>query len=282
MGSTRWRSERRHNGAMPRPPRPQVDPPPDGLRRFAALIAYDGAAFHGFAANPGVSTVAGTIDEALSKVLSLDIVSTCAGRTDAGVHGWGQVISFDGPAGVDTARVQHSLNRMLGPAIVVRDLSEVTPEFDARFSAESRTYRYRILNRPFGDPFEHHLQWHVPESLDIAAMRSAARHLVGEHDFASFCRKKMVRVDDIEVEADLTREVLAIDIDTDGDVIDLWLTANAFCHQMVRSITGTLVEVGLGKRSATSLPETIAARDRHAAGALAPPQGLTLWSVSYG
>lgn len=276
------RSEPRHNGVMPRPPRPQATPPPDGLHRFAALVAYDGAAFHGFAANPEVATVAGTIDAALSRVLSHEIVSTCAGRTDAGVHGWGQVISFDGPAGVDTGRVQHSLNRMLGPSIVVRDLSEVTPEFDARFSAESRTYRYRILNHPVGDPFHHHLHWHVADQLDVEAMREGAAHLVGEHDFASFCRKKIVRIDDREVEADLTREILVIDIESDDDVVDLWLTANAFCHQMVRAITGTLVEIGLGKRTAASLPATIDARDRHAAGTLAPPQGLTLWSVAYG
>ena len=267
---------------MPRPPRPEIAPPPAGISRYAVLVAYDGAAFHGFAANPGVATVAGAIDGALSQVLSTEIQTTCAGRTDAGVHGWGQVLSFDGPADIDGGRVAHSLNRMLGPSIVIRDLSAVTDDFDARFSAESRTYRYRLLNRPFSDSFHHHVVWHVPDPLDLDAMRTAAAHLVGEHDFASFCRKKMVRVDDVEVEADLTREVLAIDLDIDGDVIDLWLTANAFCHQMVRSITGTLVEVGLGKRGATSLPATIAARDRHAAGALAPPHGLTLWSVSYG
>lgn len=253
------------------------------MSRYAALVAYDGAAFHGFAANPGVETVAGAIDGALSRVLSTDIQTTCAGRTDAGVHGWGQVLSFDAPTGIDVGRVAHSINRMLGPSIVIRDLSAVTDEFDARFSAERRTYRYRLLNRGHGDPFQHHLVWHVPEPLDLDAMRTAAAPLIGEHDFSSFCRKKMVLVDGIEVEADRTREIHRIEVVTEpDDVVDVWLTANAFCHQMVRAIVGTLVEVGLGKRSAASIPDTIAARDRHAAGALAPPQGLTLWSVSYG
>ena len=146
-----------HNGPVPRPPRPEIAPPPPGQSRYAALVAYDGGAFHGFAANPDVETVAGAIDTALSQVLSADIRTTCAGRTDTGVHGWGQVVSFDGPSHIDTGRVQHSLNRMLGPRIVVRDLSAVTDDFDARFSAESRTYRYRVLNRPVGDPFHHDL-----------------------------------------------------------------------------------------------------------------------------
>ena len=253
------------------------------MSRYAVLVAYDGAAFHGFAANPGVATVAGAIDGALSQVLSTEIQTTCAGRTDAGVHGWGQVLSFDGPADIDGGRVAHSLNRMLGPSIVIRDLSAVTDDFDARFSAESRTYRYRLLNRPFSDPFHHHVVWHVPEVLDLDAMRTAAAHLIGEHDFSSFCRKKMVLVDGLEVEADLTREIHRIEVVTElDDVVDVWLTANAVCHQMVRAIVGTLVEVGVGKRESGSIPATVAARDRHAAGALAPPQGLTLWSVAYG
>ncbi len=267
---------------MPRPPRPEVAPPPPGLRRFAAVLAYDGAAYHGFAANPGVETVAGAVDAALGRILACDIRVTCAGRTDAGVHGWGQVVSFDGPRDADVDRLQHSLNRMLAPSIVVRDLSPVTDDFDARFSAEGRTYRYRILNRGHGDPFLHHLSWHVPGALDLGAMEAAAGHLVGEHDFSSFCRRRTVLVDGEHVEADLTREVHRIDVVTEpGDLVDLWLTANAFCHQMVRAITGTLVEVGLGRRDASSIPATIAARDRHTAGALAPPQGLTLWSVTY-
>lgn len=245
------------------------------------MVAYDGAAFHGFAANPGVATVAGAIDDAISRVTGAEVQSSCAGRTDSGVHGWGQVISFDVPDDTDAPQLQHRLNRILGPAIVVRDVSPVTGDFDARFSAQSRTYRYRILNRPHDDPFTHHLSWHVTGALDVAAMRVAATHLVGEHDFASFCRKKMVMVGGVEQEADLTREVLEIEILPDGDLIDVWLTANAFCHQMVRSIVGTLVEVGLLKRSIDSIPATIAARDRRAAGALAPPHGLTLWSVAY-
>lgn len=268
---------------MPRPPRPEIARPPQGSGRYAAVVAYDGGAYRGFAANPGVDTVAGTIDGALSKILNATTVTTCAGRTDAGVHGWGQVISFDGPVDLDVGRVQHALNRLLSPAIVIRDLSAVTDDFDARFSAESRTYRYRILNRRLGDPFHHHLVWQVADRLDRDAMQAGATHLIGEHDFSSFCRKKVVLVDGRDVAADLTREILAIDVVAEpDDIVDLWLTANAFCHQMVRSITGTLVEVGLGKRPASSVPAIIAARDRQAAGALAPPHGLTLWAVGYG
>ena len=160
-------------------------------------------------------------------------------------------------------------------------LDPVTDDFDARFSATARTYRYRILNHPQGDPFIRHLSWHVIDTLDVAAMRAGAAHLVGEHDFASFCRKRLVVIDGEEREADLTREVHRIDIEHTRELMDVWLTANAFCHQMVRAITGTLVEVGRGRRDADSVPATLAARDRAAAGALAPPRGLTLWSVAY-
>lgn len=246
------------------------------------MVAYDGAAFHGFAANPGVPTVAGSLDGALARVLGRDIRVTCAGRTDAGVHAQGQVISFDGPAELDTGGLQHSINRMLGPSIAVRELSAAHASFDARFSARSRTYRYRVLNRDVPDPFLAATAWHVTAALDVEAMTAAGRDLVGEHDFSSFCRRRTVAVDGRETEADLTREVLDIEWRRGPDgVVDHWISATAFCHQMVRSITGTLVEVGLGKRARDSMPEVLAARDRHAAGALAPPHGLTLWSVGY-
>lgn len=252
------------------------------MARFRALVAYDGGEFHGFAPNEGVATIGGALNEALGRVTGTPVAVACAGRTDTGVHGLGQVISFDAPDDVDPARIQHSINRMLGPTIAVRDLGVAADDFDARFSAKSRTYRYRILNRAVPDPFLRTTTWHLPGDLDLAAMNDAARALVGEHDFASFCRKKVVTVDGVELEADLTREVRSIRwARAEDDLVDHWITATAFCHQMVRAITGTLVEVGLGRRAGDSLAATLAARDRQAAGALAPPHGLTLWSVEY-
>lgn len=268
---------------MSRPSTPAVEAPDPGDRRYRALVAYDGAAFHGFAANPGVATVGGTLATSLQRILGYQPALTCAGRTDRGVHAWGQVVSFDAADTVDCQKLQRSLNAMCAPAIVIRELDAAAPDFDARFSANQRTYRYRVLNRPWPDPFLHATTWHVPHNLDIDAMNAAGHHLVGEHDFSSFCRKRTVTVAGEAVEASLTRKVVSLEWRAgEDDIIELWVSATAFCHQMVRAITGTLVEVGSGKRSVASLPDTLAARDRHHAGALAPPDGLTLWSVDYG
>lgn len=259
-----------------------ISPPGEGLQRYWALVAYDGSEYHGFAPNPDVPTVGGTLAQAIGQVVGSPVEITCAGRTDAGVHAWGQVVSFDAPADVDCERLRRSVNRMCGPSVVLREVTPAPDDFDARFSARSRTYRYRVLNREVPDPFLHQLTWHVGQPLDVEAMNAAGRHLVGKHDFASFCRKRKVMVGGVEVEASLVRDVLSVEWRRAGDdLVDLWITATAFCHQMVRAITGTLVEVGLGKRSVDSVAEALAARDRHAAGVLAPPQGLTLWEVAY-
>ena len=253
------------------------------------LVAYDGAAFHGFAPNDGVPTVGGILAAALSRIVGSDVELTCAGRTDTGVHGWGQVVSFNAPP-LDPRRIQRSLNGMCAPGIVVRSIAQAADDFDARFSAQSRTYRYRVLNREVPDPHLHTATWHVWDELDLDAMNQAGQDLVGEHDFASFCRKRMVTVDGQEIEATLAREVLSVqwgrslpqfDGDPGADIIELWVSATAFCHQMVRAITGTLVDVGRGRIAVDAIPSIIEARDRSAAGGLAPPQGLTLWSVAY-
>lgn len=267
---------------MSRPPAPAVPSPPDGAVRYRITLAYDGAAFHGFAPNPGVATVVGTLVQAMGRILGHEPALAMAGRTDAGVHGWGQVVSFDAPP-MDTVRFQRSINGLCGPAIVVRSIEQTPDDFDARFSARSRTYRYRVLNRAVPDPFLRAVTWHVHEPLDLVAMNAGASHLLGEHDFASFCRKKKVTVGEDEIEASLVRDVVSAQWrEADDDVVELWITATAFCHQMVRSITGTLVDVGLGRIEASAVPAILAARDRNAAGRVAPPHGLTLWSVDYG
>ena len=268
--------------AVVKPAPPEVAPPDEGLQRWRALVAYDGAPFHGFAANPGVATVAGTLQDALARVLGRPIELDCAGRTDRGVHAWGQVVSFDAPIDVDPLALRRSLNRLCAPSIVVRDLSGASDRFDARFSACSRTYRYQVLNRDVPDPFLRHTTWHLPHELDLQAMNTAGAHLLGEHDFSSFCRKKLVHVDGEEIAASLVRDVLSLEwVSQPDDLMVCWITASAFCHQMVRAITGTLVDVGRGRIGPDMLPDILAARDRRAAGALAPARGLTLWSVQY-
>src|SRR5690348_2544472 len=153
------------------------------------LVAYEGSGFHGFALQPGVPTVAGAICAALERALRHTVELTCAGRTDSGVHAWGQVVSFEAREDMDPVALQRALNKTLRPAIVIREC-DVAPEgFDARRSATGRRYRYTIRNHPVADPFSAHTAWDVTEPLDLAAMRLACDPLIGEHDFSSFCRR---------------------------------------------------------------------------------------------
>jgi tRNA pseudouridine38-40 synthase len=252
-----------------------------GAVRLRLLVAYDGTSFRGFAAQDGVRTVGGTLAEALARVVGHPVGLTCAGRTDAGVHAWGQVVTcdVDARAAGDPARLQGSLNRLCGPEIVVRDLGQAPPDFDARFSATARTYRYTVLTTPVPDPFRTRTVWHVPGPLDLRAMWLACDPLIGEHDFASFCRAG-VRADGTP--APLVRRVHdARWVDLGDGVLQFRIRAGSFCQQMVRALVGTLVEVGRGRRRAGEMTGILAARDRSAAGQLAPPTGLCLWAVEY-
>ncbi|HET6833711.1 MAG TPA: tRNA pseudouridine(38-40) synthase TruA [Acidimicrobiales bacterium] len=250
--------------------------------RVRMTIAYDGSGFHGFAPNPGVRTVGGTLGEAIRKVTRAPVELTCAGRTDTGVHAWGQVVSFDLPADrFDPRALARSLNRLLSPAIVVRDLGPAPDDFDARRSAVGRTYRYTVVNRPEPDPFLARLAWHVANPLAIELLRLGCDPLVGEHDFSAFCRKPRHR-DREGGEASLVRQVRRASWTDMGDgVLRFEIEANAFCHQMIRSLVGTLVDVGLARKHAGELLGILAGRDRSKASALAPAQGLCLWAVSY-
>lgn len=243
--------------------------------RFALTVAYLGSGFHGFAAQPGHKTVGGALSAALERHLRHAVDLTCAGRTDSGVHAWGQVVSFDARADADPLRMTVSVNRALRPKVVVRD-ARVAPEgFDARRDATGRRYRYTVLNTPSADPFMAATAWHVPRTLDLRAMQLSCDPLYGEHDFSSFCRRPPA--------GSLVRRVReAAWHDAGGGVLLFEIEASSFCHQMVRSLVGTMVEIGVGKRRAGEMAGILRARDRGAAGQLAPPHGLCLWEVSYG
>ncbi|MCU1352632.1 MAG: tRNA pseudouridine(38-40) synthase [Acidimicrobiales bacterium] len=249
--------------------------------RVRLTVAYDGRPFHGFAPNDGVQTVAGTLTAAISTYLGHPVVLTCAGRTDRGVHARAQVVSFDAQAdGLDLAALRRAVSKMCGPAVVVTEAAEAAPDFDARFDATARRYRYVVLNRPVADPFLAPTSWHVEAPLSVPAMVLACDPLIGEHDFAAFCRRPK-RSDGIE--ASLVRRVTAAEWHDDGDgLLRFEIEASAFCHQMVRSIVGTLVDVGRGRRRAGDLTGIIRSGERAAAGDLAPPHGLMLWLVRYG
>lgn len=265
------------------PERPRVLPPPPGSRRVRLTVAYDGTDFRGFAAQPGVPTVAGVLTDAIMRVTGETIELVCAGRTDAGVHAHGQVVSFDLAAAhcdaAGLARLATAVTKLCGPSVVVREVGVAPDEFDARHSATSRTYRYSVLASPVPDPFRVRTTWHVPVPLDLRAMTLACDPLIGEHDFSSFCRAA-TRADGTP--APLVRRVIdARWVALDEDLLQFRITASSFCHQMVRAVVGTLVEVGRGRRRAGEIMGILAARDRHAAGQLAPPTGLCLWEVGY-
>lgn len=240
-------------------------------------LAYDGTGFHGYARQRGLRTVQGELETALATLLGFEVSTAVAGRTDAGVHARGQVVTFtvdpeDGRP-LDTDRIRRGLAGILRPEIGVFACSTAPEGFNARFSAIWRRYRYLIDTGPAADPLTRSYAWHVDRRLDVEAMHSVASVLVGEHDFSAFCRSVEGRSN--------VRRVTELTVTGTGDAIEIWARANAFCHQMVRSIVGYLYDVGRGFSDGGLVEEVVATGDRSAVATVAPPHGLTLWAVGY-
>jgi tRNA pseudouridine38-40 synthase len=253
------------------------------LRNVRLIVAYDGTDFHGFAVSGQQRTVMGDLSAAVSRVVRQPVELTGAGRTDAGVHAWGQVVSGLLPAATDLVRLARSVNGLCAPSIAIRSIEWADDDFSARFSATARSYRYDVWNHTEPNPLIARVAWHVVAPLDVGAMNDGGRALLGDHDFSSFCRRPKPRAghDEPSMVRRLVRAQWSVVDDTFGQITRFEVTATSFCHQMVRSIVGTLVEVGTGKRTAQSVETTLAALDRSAAGAVAPPHGLVLWEVDY-
>jgi tRNA pseudouridine38-40 synthase len=241
--------------------------------KIALLVAYDGTDFRGFARQPHARTVQGSLEEALSQLLRIEVRTTGAGRTDAGVHAAGQVVSFEAPPDTDPERVKERLNRRLGPEISIRAAAAVSDSFDARHSARKRVYEYHVHVGDAPDPFTERYTVRTPGRLDVGSMRRAAKILIGEHDFSSFCRRG---------DGSMVRRLRSIAIKTsDSERLVIRVVADSFCHQMVRSIVGLLLDIGRGKRTVVNAKEALEARDRAAAGPVAPAKGLSLVEVGY-
>jgi len=254
-----------------------VAPPPEGHVRVRATVAYHGGPFHGFAINPGVRTVQGDLEQAVSTALQSPTSVVCAGRTDRGVHARGQVVSFDAPASVfEPSALTRAVNRMLRPNIVVSEMAATADNFDARISCVARSYRYRLLYAPSADPLLADLAWHVPGPLDLAVMREAARQVVGEHNFASFSKRNHSKPKETFV-----RTVLQADWEQRGPLVQFSVTATSFTHQMVRSLVGLFVEIGRGRRPLDSVASALAVHDRTRVPSPAPPHGLELYRAHY-
>lgn len=217
----------------------------------------------------------GALEDALCRLFDLPEVTTyCAGRTDAGVHALGQVVSTpDAPDGVGGVRLVRALNGLLGPRISVWAAEPAAADFHARFSARSRTYVYALLTAPAPDPFlARTALWH-PDALDVEAMNEAAGHLLGEHDFSSFGR--------VPEGGSPVRRLFELSARRSGAIVRIRARANAFIQQMVRSLVGTLVAVGQGRMGPDEVAGVLEARERAAAGPVAPPHGLCLVAVEY-
>ena len=248
--------------------------------RVRLLVAYHGAGFHGFAAQPGQRTVAGVLGAAIEKVVRHPVELACAGRTDRGVHAWGQVVSMDVDAQADLDALHRALLKLCGPELVVREVSRMEADFHARFSARGRTYRYTVLNRAVPDPFLAPTTWHVATPLEPELLALACDPFLGEHDFSAFCRRPKIEPGDVPVS--LVRRVRRAEWDDLGDgVLRFEIEATAFCHQMVRSIVGTVVAAGRAELRPGDIRGILHAGDRAAAAPVAPPHGLCLWRVEY-
>nr|WP_217361536.1 tRNA pseudouridine(38-40) synthase TruA [Aeromicrobium stalagmiti] len=238
-------------------------------------ISYDGTAFRGWATQPQLRTVQGEVESALATILRLDVAPqlTCAGRTDAGVHARGQVAHVD-LDGVDPPTLERRLRRLLPDDIALRALTVAPEGFDARFSALERRYVYRLCDAPAGpDPLTRSVVVGWNRTLDVDAMNAAAAHLVGEHDFAAFCKRREG--------ATTIRTLLELHTVRDGHLLATTVRADAFCHSMVRALMGALVAVGEGRHRAEWSGEILAGAVRDARVKVMPAHGLVLEEVVY-
>ncbi len=254
--------------------RPREDAPETGMSRVRLEIAYDGTDFLGWARQPGLRTVQGVLEDALSKVLREPIQLTVAGRTDAGVHAEAQVAHFDTAAELDAGKLVHRMARFLPKDVRIKDARLAAPEFDARFSAVRRHYAYRLTTAPYGaEPLQARSVVACRSGVDVSAMRVASRKLLGLHDFAAFCRRREG--------ATTVRELQRFDWVRDGDLLIAYVSADAFCWSMVRSLVGAVLAVGEGRRTPEWVAELLRETERSSSVAVAPAHGLSLIGVDY-
>lgn len=245
------------------------------MPRYRLVIEYDGSGYNGFQAQDGQPTVQRAVERAVEAFCGQRLRLAGAGRTDSGVHATGQVIQLDLERDWPAATVMNALNAHLRDEAVVVLAADLAPEgWHARFSATERRYLYRILNRPGPAALERGRVWHVRRALDVEAMHAAAQALVGHHDFTTFR--------DLACQSASPEKTLdEVTVERFGEEARLTFRARSFLHRQVRSMTGSLVEVGLGRWSPDDLRAALDARDRRACGPVAPPDGLYLTGVGY-
>jgi tRNA pseudouridine38-40 synthase len=244
------------------------------MRNIKLVVEYDGADYFGFQRLPGRRTIQGELEKALSRIMQDEIKIVGAGRTDAGVHALGQVISFRTGCSIPIDKVCIALNSVMPRDITVKSAVEALPEFHARYSAKARTYRYTILNSETPSAILRRYSLWEMHSIDENAVRTGAEHLLGVHDFASFCSP------DDETEHTV-REIQQIEVSRLDELVFITLKGNAFLRNMVRIIVGVLIQVGIGRLNPGAVKDILNARDRRCAGRTASPAGLCLVNVDY-
>jgi tRNA pseudouridine38-40 synthase len=244
------------------------------LPTYRIVLEYDGTHFSGLQFQPEERTIAGEVQRALSTLFAEPIRISAAGRTDAGVHAAGQVVSFTSAREFPASRLTLALNANLPDDVTARDAAIVDDAFSARFDALARVYVYRILNRTFPSALARRYAHHVYQPIDLDLMRTAARDLIGEHDFVAFCGVLPER-------GGTVRTIQSIDISRSGDDVYVRIVGGGFLHRMVRISVGTLVEIATLRRAPDEIPAIIASRDRRRAGYTAPAAGLVLAGVRY-
>lgn len=244
------------------------------LRRLKLTLEYDGTVYHGWQVQPGLDTIQGRLEAALSRLAGSPVQVMGAGRTDAGVHALGQVASCSIDTRLDERTVQRALNATLPADIVVCGVASVPDAFDARRSARAKTYRYTLLRRAERSALDGRYSLHVPYAVDVDAMNEAAQRLVGTHDFSSFRAGTCGAATPV-------RTMSRAGWRAEGDFCRFEIVGNAFLQHMVRIIVGTLLDVGRGRRRPADVGDILAACDRRRAGKTAPPHGLCLVQVEY-
>ena len=244
------------------------------MRNLRLEICYDGTRYRGWQRLPGKDdTIQGKLETVLTRILGEPIEISGSGRTDAGVHAKGQVANFHCESAMSAAEILSQLRRYLPEDIGIYSCRDVSPRFHARLNAREKTYQYRIWNSEVPCVFDRRYVAEMPEEWNLDAMRQAAEHLCGEHDFSAFCGNAKMKKSTV-------RYIRSIEIQRCGEEIRIRVTGNGFLHNMVRILVGTLIEVGRGERSADSIPNLFGGK-RAEAGFLAPAKGLCLEEVQY-
>jgi len=245
------------------------------MQRYKSIISYDGSGFSGYQVQPNKRTVQSDLEAVLAKMHKGEHITVSAsGRTDAGVHAKGQVIHFDSPLPISEQKWELALNSLLPEDISVLSVIKVDSLFHARFDAIGKEYRYVLQLSKKRDPFQRNFSFLYPYDLNIEAMKEASRFFIGTHDFTSFCSAKTEVKDKI-------RTIETIDFLLEDNFLTLRFVGNGFLYNMVRILTGTLLEVGSGKQRPEEMADILVKKDRRFAGKTAPAQGLYLWKVFY-